>query len=52
MYASMRPTPEGVGNEHQHHVLVQPRHASMRPTPEGVGNVGVGVVHPHLDALQ
>ena len=38
--ASMRPTPEGVGN-----ILVLPllhvvRPASMRPTPEGVGNVG------------
>ena len=38
--ASMRPTPEGVGNDEDR--LPEPqgrRAASMRPTPEGVGNL-------------
>ena len=36
--ASMRPTPEGVGNGQQDIRLGGVRAASMRPTPEGVGN--------------
>ena len=36
--ASMRPTPEGVGNADWRHRWAGPRPASMRPTPEGVGN--------------
>ena len=36
--ASMRPTPEGVGNIPRASALFGASAASMRPTPEGVGN--------------
>ena len=37
-HASMRPTPEGVGNVERRLSCRRNVDASMRPTPEGVGN--------------